>query len=95
MIYVKRMERTPETTTITLQFPDGQEINYESSNVILENFTKEYIVEKRLFQNIMMYGKPCFTGLFDGIKTTAVKVPDDFDYEFSKAWKKVVMLLLL
>lgn len=42
-------------TTITFTFPDGQEVNYESANVILEEFTKEYIVEKRLFPYISFY----------------------------------------
>ena len=55
VIYVKRTERTPKTTTITFTFPDGQEVNYESTNVILEEFTKEYIVEKKLFPYIPFY----------------------------------------
>lgn len=55
VIYVKRTEKTPKTTTITFSFPDGQEVNYESANVILEEFTKEYIVEKRLFPYIPFY----------------------------------------
>ena len=55
VIYVKRTERTPKTTKITFTFPDGQEVNYESPNVILEEFTKEYIVEKRLFPYIPFY----------------------------------------
>ena len=55
VIYVKRTERTPKTTKITFTFPDGQEVNYESTNVILEEFTKEYIVEKRLFPYIPFY----------------------------------------
>lgn len=55
IIYVKRTEKTPKMTTITFTFPDGQEVNYESANVILEEFTKEYIVEKRLFPYISFY----------------------------------------
>ena len=55
VIYVKRTERTPKTTKITFTFPDGQEVNYESPNVILEEFTKEYIIEKRLFPYIPFY----------------------------------------
>ena len=55
VIYVKRTERTPKSTTITFKFPDGQEVNYESENVIIEEFTKEYIVEKRLFPYIPFY----------------------------------------
>lgn len=55
IIYVKRTERTPKTTTITFTYPDRQEVTYESENVILEEFTKEYIVEKRLFPYIPFY----------------------------------------
>ena len=55
VIYVKRTERTPKTTKITFTFPDGQKVNYESPNVILEEFTKEYIVEKKLFPYIPFY----------------------------------------
>ena len=55
VIYVKRTERTPKTTKITFTFPDGQEVNYGSPNVILEEFTKEYIVEKKLFPYIPFY----------------------------------------
>ena len=29
-------EKTPKTTRITFTFPDGQEVHYESENVILE-----------------------------------------------------------
>ena len=55
VIYVKRTERTPKTTKITFTFPDGRKVNYESPNVILEEFTKEYIVEKKLFPYIPFY----------------------------------------
>ena len=55
VIYVKRTARTPKNTEITFTFPDGQEVNYESPNVILEEFTKEYIVEKKLFPYIPFY----------------------------------------
>lgn len=52
VIYVKRTDQTPKTTKITFVFPDGQVVNYESDNVILEKLTKEYIIEKRLFPYI-------------------------------------------
>ena len=55
IIYVRRTEKTPKATTITFTFPDGQKVNYESANVILEEFTKEYIVENRLFPYIPFY----------------------------------------
>lgn len=55
IIYIKRTDKTPRSTTITFTFPDGQTVDYESENVILEIFTKEYIVEKRLFPYIPFY----------------------------------------
>jgi hypothetical protein len=55
VIYIKKTDNTPEKTTITFTFPDGQNIVYESENVILAKFTKEYIVEKRLFPYIPFY----------------------------------------
>ena len=55
VIYVKRTERTPRMTTITFTFPDGQSIDYKSDNVILDDLTKEYIIEKRLFPYIPFY----------------------------------------
>lgn len=55
VIYVKRTDRTPKTTTITFTFPDGQTVDYQTDNVILEDFTKEKIVEKRLFPYIPFY----------------------------------------
>ena len=55
VIYVKSTDKTPRKTTITFTFPDGQKIDYESENVILEEFTKEYIIEKKLFPYIPFY----------------------------------------
>lgn len=55
VIYVRRTDRTPKTTTITFVFPDGQIVDYRSDNVILEELTKEYIVERRLFPYIPFY----------------------------------------
>ena len=55
VIYIKRTDKTPKTTQITFIFPDDQKINYESDNVILEEFTRESIVGKRLFPYIPFY----------------------------------------
>lgn len=55
IIYIKRTEKTPKKTMITFTFPDGQSVDYQSGNVILENFTKEEIVEKGLFPYIPFY----------------------------------------
>lgn len=55
VIYVKRTGKTPKTTTITFTFPDGQSVDYNSDNVILEELSKEYIIEKKLFPYIPFY----------------------------------------
>ena len=55
VIYVKRTERMPRSTIITFMFPDGQTIDYKSDNVILDDLTKEDIIEKRLFPYIPFY----------------------------------------
>ena len=55
VIYIKRTDRTPKTTTITFTFPDGQKVDYRSENVILEELTKEEIVRKKLFPYIPFY----------------------------------------
>lgn len=55
VIYVKRTEKTPKATTITFTFPDGQNVDYKSDNVILEELTKEYIIKKKLFPYIPFY----------------------------------------
>ena len=55
VIYVKRTEKTPKETAITFTFPDGQSVDYKSDNVILEELTKEYIIEKMLFPYIPFY----------------------------------------
>lgn len=57
VIYIKRTNRTPAATTITFTFPDGQSVEYRSDNVILDEFTKEDIVERRLFLYILLYRK--------------------------------------
>lgn len=55
VIYIKKTNKTPKKTVITFIFPNGQIVNYESDNVILEQFTKENIVEKQLFPYIPFY----------------------------------------
>ena len=55
VIYVKRGNKTPEQTNIRFTFPDGQEVVYHADNVILDDFTKEYIIEKELFPYIPFY----------------------------------------
>lgn len=55
IIYIKKSDKTPEKTKITFTFPNGQEVDYEADNVILEDITKEYIIENRLFPYIPFY----------------------------------------
>lgn len=55
VIYIKKTDKTPKTTTITFEFPDGQTVDYQTENVILEELTKEYIIEKKLFPYIPFY----------------------------------------
>lgn len=55
IIYIKRTDKTPPKTSVTFMFPDGQTVDYESDNIILEQFTKENIVEKKLFPYIPFY----------------------------------------
>lgn len=42
LYYIKRIEKTPKATVITFTFPDGQAVDYESANIILDEFSKEY-----------------------------------------------------
>ncbi len=55
VIYIKKTDKTPKATTITFTFPNGQTVDYVSDNVILENLTREHIIEKRLFPYIPFY----------------------------------------
>lgn len=55
VIYVKKTERTPKKTTITFTFPDGKEVDYEADNVILDEISKEQIIQKKLFPYIPFY----------------------------------------
>jgi hypothetical protein len=55
IFYVKSTGSTPKKTTITFLFPDGQNVDYVSDNVILDDLTKEEIIEKRLFPFIPFY----------------------------------------
>ena len=55
VIYVRKSDRTPKQTAITFTFPDGQEVVYKADNVLLDDFSKEYIIEKKLFPYIPFY----------------------------------------
>jgi hypothetical protein len=55
VIYVKKTDKTPKKTTIEFIFPNGETVTYESDNVILNDFTKEYIMANKLFPYIPFY----------------------------------------
>lgn len=87
VIYVKRTENTPKMTIITFTFPDGQEVNYESANVILEELTKEYIVEKRLFPYIPFYIARYEKEILSGNIENAVKDLEYFRNELIRLYE--------
>jgi hypothetical protein len=55
VIYIKKTEHTPRTTSYTFTFPNGECVTYESDNVFLTDLTKEYMIEKRMFAYIPFY----------------------------------------
>jgi hypothetical protein len=80
VIYIKRSGKTPKKTTITFRAPDGQELIYEAENVILNDFSKEYIVEKRLFPYIPFYIARYEAGIKSGAEESVEKAMDDLWY---------------
>ena len=55
VIYLKKTSRTPNKTTITFTAPDGQSMDYRADNIFLDDFTREYIIENKLFAYIPFY----------------------------------------
>ena len=55
VVYVRCTANTPKKTSITFSFPNGEQVLYEADNVILEDLSKEHIIEKRLFPYIPFY----------------------------------------
>jgi hypothetical protein len=80
VIYIKRSGKTPKKTTITFRAPDGQELVYEAENVILEDFSKEYIVEKRLFPYIPFYIARYEVGIKASSEEAVAKAIEDLRY---------------
>ena len=54
-VYIKSTEKTPKTTTITYQYPDGTTYDYTTDNVFLIDLTREEIIEKQLYVYIPFY----------------------------------------
>lgn len=80
VIYIKRSGKTPKKTTITFRTPDGQELIYEAENVILDDFSKEYIVEKRLFPYIPFYIARYEAGIKSGSEEAVASAMEDLRY---------------
>ena len=55
VIYMIRSNRTSRQTEITFTFPDGQEVLYKADNILLDELTKEHIIENLLFLYIPFY----------------------------------------
>ena len=55
VIYIRSNKDTPKKTEITYIFPNGEEVNYSADNILLNEFKKEEIIEKKLFILIPFY----------------------------------------
>ena len=55
VIYIKRTEKTPPSTSITYNFPNGQSVDYSTKNVFIDDLTKEEIIDKKLYVYIPFY----------------------------------------
>ncbi len=55
VIYVKAGKNIPDSTRIIYELPDGKSFVYEIKNIILEDITKEEIIEKKLYPYIPYY----------------------------------------
>ncbi len=55
VIYIKSTPDTPRNTTITYRFPNGKIVDYTEENVFLSDFSREEIMEKKLYAYIPFY----------------------------------------
>ena len=55
VIYIRSNAATPKQTKITFTFPGGDTVDYSADNLILSDFTKEEIIEKKLYVLIPFY----------------------------------------
>ncbi len=55
IIYIKNSERTPKTTTVIYDFPDGSAHNYSTNNLFMIDLTREDIIDKKLYVLIPFY----------------------------------------
>lgn len=55
VIYIRSTSSTPKRTEITYKFPNGELVEYNADNLILSDFTKEEIIDKKLYVLIPFY----------------------------------------
>ena len=55
IIYIKSFSSIPEMTKITYRFPNGQQVNYDARNIILNDYSIPEIMKKRLYPYIPYY----------------------------------------
>jgi len=55
IVYVRPNSATPKETRIRFIFPDGQNVDYISKNTLLSDYSKEDIIEQKLFPFIPFY----------------------------------------
>lgn len=55
IIYIKITAKTPKNTIVTYRFPDGSLYNYSTNNVFMSDYTREDIIEKKLYVLIPFY----------------------------------------
>ena len=55
VLYIKDTSDTPKTTTVRYRFPNGKEIAITEPNIFLSDYSKEEIIEKKLYSLIPFY----------------------------------------
>ena len=55
IVYVRSNSNTPRTTRIRVCFPSGEEVDYDSDNIIMKDITKEEIVERKMYALVPFY----------------------------------------
>ena len=78
VIYIKSSRNTPRTTNIIFKFPDGSEHEYIAENIFMSDFTREAIIEKKLYVLIPFYFARYEKELSSG--KNIERVIDDLEY---------------
>ena len=85
VIYIRSNSETPKKTEITFNFPNGETVRYDADNILLSDFTKEEIIEKKLYVLIPFYVLRYESIIKDenAGKTELKEVKRDLDYFIS------------